>query len=96
MQYLSVWQGNRLYAEACEEKEYNVKDNVSWKKVSKDDPRKMWKIIDYKEKESMSQTQNNTISPQAIHQYFTNIFQAKHLASKPTVDDIQDDIHSYT
>lgn len=51
-QYLSVWRENLMYAKVSEEKEYNVKQNITWKCVAKDDPRKMWKIIDYKDNET--------------------------------------------
>ena len=52
MQYLSVWRDNLMYAKVYEEKEYNVKQNITWKPVAKDDSRKMWKIIDYKDNET--------------------------------------------
>ena len=83
-----------MYAETLEEREYNVKENVSWKRVSKEDPRKMWKMIDYKDNMS-SQKREDSISPQVVHKYFTNIFQAEHLASKPTVDDVLKDLDDY-
>ena len=94
MKYLYVWQENKQLAESSEKKEYNLKKNVGWKSVSKDDPRKMWKMIDYKNG-SLSQQRENAISPRMIHNYFTGIFQAHHLSAKPTVDDVIDDLNNY-
>ena len=94
LRYLLVWQENKLYAELLEAREYNVKENVGWKSVSKKDPRKMWKMIDYKDS-SLSQKRQDPISPQVIHKYFKSIFQADHLASKPTVDDVLNELQNY-
>ena len=93
-QYLSVWRENLMYAKVSEEKEFNVKQNVTWKSVAKDDPRKMWKIIDYKDNETTLK-QEMKLSPETIHRYFRNIFQADHLSSKPTVSLIKDELESY-
>ena len=94
LEYLLVWQENKQYAEISEKKEYNVKENVGWKSVSKDDPRKMWKMIDYKES-SQPQKRDNPVSPQVIHKYFKKIFQADHLAKKPTVEDVVSEVERY-
>ena len=96
MQYLAVWQENKLYCEASERKEYNEKENTTWKTVSKDDPRKMWKTINYKDKNSQPKSNNSDISPEIVHRYFTAIFQAEHLAAKPTVDDIKEELNNYS
>ena len=56
LQYLLTWQENKLLAAISEEKEYNIKINNSWKCISKKDPRKMWKSIDYKDKEKKLKT----------------------------------------
>ena len=82
------------YCEASERKEYNVKENFAWKTVSKDDPRKMWKTINYKDKNSKSN--NDNIDPEIVHRYFTGIFQAEHLAAKPTVADVKEELNDYS
>ena len=51
-------------------------------------------MIDYKDSQS-SQKRENPISLQVIHKYFTNIFQADHLSTKPTVNDVLDELESY-
>ena len=50
--YLLTWQDNKIFADISERTEFNIKNNRSWKCVSKNDPRKMWKVIDYNNKES--------------------------------------------
>ena len=52
MNYLLTWRENIEYAKECEKKEYNTRRNDAWKHVAKDNPRKMWKVIDYKDKET--------------------------------------------
>ena len=94
MQYLMIWRENLQYANIMEEKEYNTKKNNSWQRVAKDDPRKMWKLIDYKDKET-KRKQEEKINPRTIHQYFKGIFQADHLSQKPTVKDVKDDLLNY-
>ena len=49
MNYLMTWRENIAYANVCEQKEYNTKRNFAWKHVAKDNPRKLWKVIDYKD-----------------------------------------------
>ena len=79
MQYLTTWQENLQYANKMEMKEYNTKKNSSWQRIAKDDPRKMWQLIDYKDTATMRK-QEKKINPQVIHQYFKGIFQADHLS----------------
>ena len=56
----------------------------------------MWKTINYKDKNSQPKSNNSDISPEIIHRYFTAIFQAEHLAAKPTVDDIKEELNNYS
>ena len=93
LSYLLAWQENKIFAETSEEKEYNIRKNATWKQVSKSDPRKMWKMIDYKN--DAQKKREPTISPPVIHKYFCSIFQAHHLAVKPTVDDVLNDLENY-
>ena len=87
MKHLMVWRENLAYADAGEELEYNTRNNASWKRVSKNDLRKMWKLIDYKDKEAKLK-ENTAIDPKVIHHCFRNIFQASHLSRKATVNDV--------
>ena len=77
--YLICWKQNEIFAKICENKEFNINANENWKSTSKKDPRKMWKKIDYNEKEHVKSKQY--IEPNIIHNYFKNIFQAEHLQS---------------
>ena len=94
MNYLMTWRDNIAYANECEQKEYNTKRNHAWKHVAKDNPRKMWKIIDYKDKETKLK-QEIKIKPQTVQHYFKGIFQADHLSEKPTVKDIRCKLDDY-
>ena len=93
--FLLCWQQNEMYAKVSEEKEYNVKKKENWRNVAKTDSRKMWKIIEYHEKDTTS-TKKHTISSTIINDYFTNIFQAEDLATNPTIEDIQRDVSNYS
>ena len=46
LNYLMTWRENIAYASECEKKEYNTRRNDAWKYVAKDNPRKMWRVID--------------------------------------------------
>ena len=94
MNYLMTWRDNIAYANECEQKEYNTRRNHAWKHVAKDNPRKMWKIIDYKDEETKLK-QEIKIKPQTVQHYFKGIFQADHLSEKPTVKDIRCKLNDY-
>ena len=54
----------------------------------------MWKVIDYKDKETKLK-QEIKIKPKTVQIYFKGIFQADHLAEKPTVKDIRCKLDNY-
>ena len=90
--YLFCWQQNKKYADSKETEEYNIKKNKNWKFLAKNDTKALWKAIEYKEKEN---TQLQSLKPDLIHTYFTDIFQAKHLQTNPVVDDMINEINNY-
>ena len=94
MQYLSVWRKNLTYAKLSEEREFNVKQNITRKTVAKDDPKKMWKIIDYKDNESILK-QDIKLSPETVQLYFKNIYQADHLFRNPTISLVKEELKDY-
>ena len=69
-----------------EEEEYNTRVNEKWKYCAKNDPKKMWKEIDWKGK-SINR-KRETLSEDTIHSYFKQIFQSPKTANKPTLDSI--------
>ena len=86
------WQYNQLTVE-MEKKEFNVTVNRKWAHCSKNDTRKMWKMIDWK---GQSQKEPpRTIEPEAVSKYFKGVFQSSVTAKHPTVTDIQDKLNSY-
>ena len=54
----------------------------------------MCKRIDYKNKET-NLKQESRLSPDTIHCYFKNIFQADHLSTKPTVGQMKHELEDY-
>ena len=71
-EYYNVWKANMEYARQKEKDEYNEKVNISWRNVSKEDPKKLWERIEYKEK-TLSTCQD--IDMKGTRDYFTDIFQ---------------------
>ena len=48
--YYTTWEANLAYAIIKEKEEFNERTNTSWKFMSNNDPRKLWKLIDYNDK----------------------------------------------
>ena len=92
--YLMCWQENKKFAAIKEEDEYSVRKNKKWKYLAKTDTKAMWNAIDYNEKDCTSKNQD--LRPEVIHKYFTDIFQANHLRTNPTVDHIQSEVDGYS
>ena len=94
LQYLLCWQENEQYAKISDEKEYNMKTKTNkWEYNAKNDSRKMWKRIDYREKDA--HIAKSRINPININEYLKNIFQAKNLIKNPTKENVQEDISHY-
>ena len=74
-----------------EQEEMNVTKNTKWKVYSKE-PRKLWKMIDYK-----GETQSNTsCPPKVVRNYFcNNIFNSHKLEGNPTLKEIEGEIEEY-
>ena len=87
------WDYNCLALE-MEKKEYNTKVNKKWAHCKKNDPRQMWKMIDWKGK---SQTLPSAgLEPTCVQNYFKDIFQSEKTLNHPTIADIQEEITAYT
>ena len=50
MEYFRVWKCNIEYATQKEKDEYNEKVNVSWRSAAKENPKKLWEMIDYSDR----------------------------------------------
>ena len=92
--YFQVWDSNQSFAAIKEEEEFNTKVNPSWKFLAKNDTRKMWKRIDYKDVEAKS-TVKCKIDEKVVRDYFVKIFQSERIASNPTVADVRDSLLTY-
>ena len=94
MKYFDAWAANQGYAAMKEKEEFNEKVNPSWKKVAKDNPKKLWKLIDYKDKNSKKDKEVK-IDEHTIQEYFKGIFQAQKLEGTPTVADVRSALENY-
>ena len=86
------WDYNRLAID-MEKKELNTSINKKWAHCRKNDPRKMWKMIDWKG--HSQEKPSSDIDPISINRYFTNIFQSDKTSNHLTIADIQADVDSY-
>ena len=94
MQFFDAWVANHEYALLKEKTEYNEKVNPSWKKIAKDDPKKLWKKINYKD-ENNKKRKSEKIDEKTIQKYFKGIFQAPKLEGTPTVADVRESLAAY-
>ena len=70
-----------------EEKEITNEKEKSWRNLYKNDSRKLWKLIAWKEKDH---DEKKAIPPKVIHHFFTNIFQSPLLTHVPKIESIKD------
>lgn len=75
--FYNIWETNLNFAFIKKKEEYNTKVNNSWKYVSKNDPRKMWKMMSCDEE--ILENNDIQIRGKVISNYFTKIFQAERL-----------------
>ena len=95
LEYYKNWEKNLQYAKIKENEEFNVRMNSSWKYMSKNDPRKMWKAINYGGDTETESRCTYKLDEKMINRYFTDIFQADKLLNNPTVDDEEDLLENY-
>jgi hypothetical protein len=93
--YYQLWEVNQAYAYIKEKEEYNVRANTSWKYTAKNDPKKLWKKIDYKDKNNKSQNEKTGIEEGVILDYFKGIYQNERLEKNPTIEDVKDSLDTY-
>ena len=72
--YLQSWSDYDDLAHQSENKEHNTKVNTAWKN-SKNDGRKLWKLIDWDGK-AERKTNDLDIKEEQIQRYFRDIFQS--------------------
>jgi hypothetical protein len=94
--YYNAWVNNHEYALSKEKEEYNEKVNSQWKTMAKDNPKKLWKVIDYKDKAATETNDDvSKISEKAIQKYFRGIFQDERLSERPTISDVREAVDEY-
>ena len=93
--YYTTWESTLAYAAVKEREEYNTKVNISWQFTSKNNPKKLWKMIDYDDKGLKSVTSTYSVTENLIPNYFSDVFQAKRLEENPTVADIKHTSEAY-
>ena len=93
--YFRVWESNLAFAAIKEKLEYNVRRNTSWQYASKNNPKKLWKMIDYKGDNDSKCDDINGIDEKVIQSYFRGIFEADRLVKNPTIADINHSLVTY-
>ena len=94
--YFDTWALHSTYCRLKEKEEYNEKVNTTWRTLSKEDPRKLWKKINYKNDDSKMATESSSLDGTTVTAYFKKIFQADRLKDNPVVEDIEDGLSEYT
>ena len=85
--YLIKWANYNELAKMKEDEEYNVRINEKWKHANKHDPKKLWKLIDWKDKKQHC-PKDDKPSATIIDEYFRSIFQSSKICMNPTTDDV--------
>ena len=63
-----------------EDEEFNAQVNTSWKFLAKNNPRKMWKRIDYKDVETKAPQHVRKMDENVVRNYFLKVFQSERIA----------------
>ena len=93
--YFQLWDNYQSYAALKEDEEFNAQVNTSWKFLAKNNPRKMWKRIDYKDVETKAPQHVRKMDENVVRNYFLKVFQSERIASNPTVADVRDSLLNY-
>ena len=82
--YRDTWIEAAQMASKLEEEEYNTATNERWRNCAKNDPKKMWKEIDWNGKSIRRKSEK--LSEYTICSYFREIFQSPKTLNKATLD----------
>ena len=93
--YFQLWDSYQSYANIKENEEINSKVNTSWKFMAKNNPKKMWKKIDYKDVNTKAPQVVRKMDENVVRNYFLKVFQSERIASNPTVADVRDSLVDY-
>ena len=93
LSYFECWKNNVNYAIIKEKQEFNIRRNRSWQHTSKNDPKKMWEMINYKDEKNSKD--NGVVEEKVIQSYFRGIFQADRLIQNPVVADVKLSLDTY-
>ena len=91
MFYRERWLLYHDIANIKENEEFNIKKNSKWYNVKKD-PKKLWKLIDWKGKVAEDEPE---LSHHEVHNFFKNIFQAPKLIEDPVLDESSEELDMY-
>ena len=72
--------------------EDSISSNKKWNNLYKRDARQLWSLIGWKEKSYM---ENENISANIIHKFFSAIFQSPILSDRPTLQNNVGEIQHY-
>lgn len=91
--YWNQWIHFSHLARVKENEEYNCKFNKKWHNCDKNNSKKLWQLINWKEKPSYH---GNKMNSNVIDQYFSSIFQSPKTFDNPTLETFADEIEMYT
>ena len=81
--YLEQYNKYRELAIIKQDEEFNTKTNNKWKNMNKNDTKKLWQCIDWKDKHNDI---DGKPSDEMIDTYFRSIFQSTKICNDPTTD----------
>ena len=90
--YKNQWLYYQQIAMIKEEEEYSKYKSKKWYKIYKNDPKEVWKMLNWKGCEN---TEKNELSPTIIHNYFKNVFQSSKTIDNPKLSDIDNTLQVY-
>ena len=91
--YRDLWLKYQELAYIKEDEEIVKSKCSQWKALNKENPKKMWELIDWKD--SSSKQKDEIIPARVIEKFFCGIFQAPFLLDKPTITDASEMINEY-
>ena len=90
--YRDKWLKFQELAFMKEKEEHRINNSKQWKHLYSEKPKKMWELIDWKEKDKK---EKQDISPVVIARFFRGIFQAKKIENDPKICEAQEMVDGY-
>ena len=92
LHYRELWLHFQELSYQKEEEEYLQDDSKQWKELSRENPKKMWELIDWSNKDKGSK---EDIPPLIIEKFFKNIFQSETTLNHPQLQEAEERITRY-